>query len=333
MKRQKLYWAVMVIAVCLLVFFLYTLLHEGGHALTGLLLGAKITDFNLDFITLGAHVGLDGDFSAAQHALISLAGVGLPLIVLALYLGFSPQKLNPVAELFRLFVSVGTLFSLLAWVVLPVLTMAGVTARDDAVNFLGRTGMHPLALSAAALLIFTAGVFGYFKRAGGPRAIWGLLHTGYTQMDMPEARRTMGIILGSLAAAVAAALAAGAFANSGSFYSAGTGIPEGYELLAEADLGEPMESRVVGSFVLEETVSVNLYVSIRNFKADVLEVVVEGPDGFRSSIVRGEGYSGEQDRIETGWEEMPPGEYRVIVTGRNASGILQVFIQKGLSQK
>ena len=52
------------IATLLLVLLItalsYTALHEGGHALAGLSFGGRITDFNVNFFNLGAHVGIDG---------------------------------------------------------------------------------------------------------------------------------------------------------------------------------------------------------------------------------------------------------------------------------
>ncbi len=48
----------LVIFVCIFVFFMYAFLHEGGHALAGMLFGQTVTDFNVNFLTFNANVGL-----------------------------------------------------------------------------------------------------------------------------------------------------------------------------------------------------------------------------------------------------------------------------------
>ena len=46
--------------VFVFVFFLYTFLHEAGHAMAGWLLGQSLAEFDVSFWDLSAHVGLTG---------------------------------------------------------------------------------------------------------------------------------------------------------------------------------------------------------------------------------------------------------------------------------
>ena len=52
--------AALVLFVFLFVFFLYTFLHEGGHALAGLFFGQSLTEFDVSFWDFSAHVGMAG---------------------------------------------------------------------------------------------------------------------------------------------------------------------------------------------------------------------------------------------------------------------------------
>ncbi len=46
--------------VALFVFFMYTFLHEAGHALIGLLFGQSLTEFDVSFWDFSADVGMAG---------------------------------------------------------------------------------------------------------------------------------------------------------------------------------------------------------------------------------------------------------------------------------
>lgn len=70
------------IAAPLLIFFLlaylYTLLHEGGHALVGIIYGGRIDSFVLGF---NAHVAIrEANFTQIGESLFNSAGVLLPAI-------------------------------------------------------------------------------------------------------------------------------------------------------------------------------------------------------------------------------------------------------------
>lgn len=95
---------VLFLAIMLFIVFMYTFLHEGGHALVAVLSGATLTTFSLSVIDLGAHVDYTGTLTPAQTVVNNLAGAGLPL---------------------------------LAWVVLPVLFLAGNAPSDDDVVLTG----------------------------------------------------------------------------------------------------------------------------------------------------------------------------------------------------
>lgn len=65
------------VAAALCALFAYTLVHEGGHALVGLLAGQRLVEFDVSFFTLGAHARMAGDIAGAWRSLQTIAGAGL----------------------------------------------------------------------------------------------------------------------------------------------------------------------------------------------------------------------------------------------------------------
>src|SRR5512139_764621 len=76
-----------ILFVTLFVLFIYTFLHEAGHAFAGWLFGQSLTEFDSSFWDLSAHVGLTGgNLTQMQLAIRSAAGVLLPLVVWAIFI-------------------------------------------------------------------------------------------------------------------------------------------------------------------------------------------------------------------------------------------------------
>ena len=155
--------------ITLFVFFLYTFLHESGHALIGVLSGGTITSFSVNFFDLSAHVGMTGQFTPAQAVANNLAGVSLPLLV---WLGFMlvvPKRANFALESIKVVGSAMFLSSLLAWIILPLIFWAGQAPRDDVINFLSNSRIHPLWVTIVALLAYISGWLLFAKKIGGLR--------------------------------------------------------------------------------------------------------------------------------------------------------------------
>lgn len=136
----------------LLVYF-YTFLHEGGHAIVALLWGGKVVKFVLG---VNAYVRTAGSaFTPFSEALFHAAGVLFPVIFLLLALVFyRPQVKKPFYHLFYAELWLCITVSLWAWVIIPLVTLfAAGPAHDDTIKFLRVTGLHPLIVTAAAILI------------------------------------------------------------------------------------------------------------------------------------------------------------------------------------
>ena len=118
--------SVLLLVVLLFVFFLYTFLHESGHALAGWLFGQSLTEFNISFWDLSAHVGLTGgELTQPQLAVQAAAGVSLPLLIWTIFISLVPRKANFALETLKLVSSMAVVNTLLAWIVLPFYLFSG----------------------------------------------------------------------------------------------------------------------------------------------------------------------------------------------------------------
>lgn len=304
----------------LFVIFTYTVVHELGHGLAGLAFGGKITRFNVNFFNLDAAVGLSGNFSSLQHAVISAAGVGCTLLAALAVLLLIPRRANWILQMLKLFTAACVLGTLLVWIFFPVFVFFGkAPGSDDAINFLNYTGFHPLAVSLAAVLIFAGGIWLYRRRSDPER---GTLARLRESSDLsPGARRTIVVVTVLLVVGLATGLLTGGFTAKG-----GGAPPAGYRLAAEVDLsaGE-MTTEPVGGFRLDQPAAGGVYLLIQSIETNYLDVSLEGPQGYRQLILHGEAYqAGEQTAHFE--EPLPVGEYQVVVTSESESGTLKVYV-------
>ena len=141
----------LILFIGLFVFFMYTFLHEGGHAIAGLLFGQSLTEFDVSFWDFSAHVGLVGsELTETQLAVKAMTGAVLPLIVWAVFISLVARKSNFVLEVMILISSMTIVNTLLAWIVLPILFFLEKAPPDDVTNFLRHSQMPPLLLTFVA---------------------------------------------------------------------------------------------------------------------------------------------------------------------------------------
>jgi hypothetical protein len=256
------------------IIFTYTTLHEAGHALVGLLSGGRLTSFSIDFITFGAHAGIQGEFTTAQQALIAVSGVGLPLVVwTAFLLLVPPAPRDPVLARLLLVGTAGVNGSLLAWVIVPLVLLAGGTARDDSANFIRLTGVHPLLVAAAALLVIAGGVGLYLRRSGGLRQAVGTMRTPLHKPGDSPTLWAMGVVLVFMAA-----LAGGAGLLVRETREAA--VPAGYEQAFSIECsGQAHREDVIYTFQLDGPARASFFFVFDDFKHGPLKLALTGPDG------------------------------------------------------
>lgn len=142
---------------------LYIVLHEGGHALTAVLCGARITQFRI----LDAYMTYEGGaFTPFTLSLFHISGMLLPVLVSILYMLAYRNKIESI--FYRIFSFLFILIptgSILAWVLVPVLYLMGQAPRtDDAAKFINSSGFSPWIVLLGAVLLFACCLFLAWKK-------------------------------------------------------------------------------------------------------------------------------------------------------------------------
>ena len=143
--------------------YVYTFLHEGGHALVGVLYGGTIEKFVLG---LNAHVRISGaSFTPFGAALFHAAGVLLPVMILVIALAvYKTSHKNIHYHLFHGLFGFGIIGSLFAWIAIPVMAMfSEPPAGDDVTKFLQTTGIHPVMVILATAAVMAIMLFWIVK--------------------------------------------------------------------------------------------------------------------------------------------------------------------------
>jgi hypothetical protein len=314
-----------ILFVALFVFFIYTFLHETGHALTGWFFGQSLTEFDASFWDLSAHVGLTGgNLTQMQLAIRSAAGVLLPLLLWAIFISLVPRKGSFTLETLKLLSSMIVVNTLLAWIVLPVLFLFGKAPSNDVTSFLNYSQMPPLLLSFTALVLYANCWMFFLSRIDGFRSELMMFST--TQIDDLDGgtRATLGIMTGVMVvcATLVFVLNLQAAVNPSGRFSP----PDGFARAAEIDLSaRSYASETIAWFTVHEKSSAGVFVVINNIDTTYFDLSVAGPDGTNSIVLHGEGYSASQDGGL--WEKtLQPGTYHVVLTSDQSAGTAAVYL-------
>ena len=149
-------------ASILILIPLYVALHEGGHALTAVLCGARITQFRI----LGAYMAYEGGRFTSLLSLFHISGMLLPVLVSILYsLAYRSRIESIFYRIFSfLFILIPT-GSILAWVIVPILYLLGQAPQtDDAAKFIDSSGLSPWVVLLGAILLFACCLFLAWKK-------------------------------------------------------------------------------------------------------------------------------------------------------------------------
>jgi hypothetical protein len=323
---QALYAAGVVLVLALFLLVIYTFLHEGGHALVGLLFGGTLTEFDLNPLNLSAHVGIEGNFTTFQNCTIAVAGVSFPLLIWGAFVSLAPRRPNMVVESVRLIGSLAVLNTLLVWIVIPILYINGGRPGDDSTNFLNYSGVPPLVVTDAVLIIYVSGWAFYFRRIGGLRAIRDLifrLRFRTDEFSAPAAGRALLVLMlsGSLVAASSWALSAYLTAANP------LGLPAGYIQATTINLNEKSYAdETIYRFTLDEPATVSLYIVLQDIRSGPLEISLIGPNGYHNTFLKFDANS---------WADQAIGRAKVHPTGMaldNGEYKLHVTAPKGPGQ-
>jgi len=186
--------SLLIVLLVLLIAFLYTFLHEAGHAVAGILCGGTLHEFEGGFLSPTAHTLVLGRFSPVQRSLIQLAGTAFPLLLWAAFLLAAPRRVNPLLATFRTLTTTAVLATLLPWITTP-LQHAGSDgpATSDVAQFLNASASSPWLLAASSAAVLVAGVVLFLRRIEGlPQELMAL--TACEEFFSAASRRHQALI-------------------------------------------------------------------------------------------------------------------------------------------
>ena len=145
--------------------FLYILLHEFGHMIVMLSVGATITDFSI----FTAHVSADGgNYTDLSDMFMNVNGALLPLIISYLYtLLYKKGSTKSFYRIFSYMVTLIPIGSMLAWIFIPFAYLQeNAPINDDVTKFLTVfcESYHPLIVSVMAVILIGMDVFLMIKK-------------------------------------------------------------------------------------------------------------------------------------------------------------------------
>jgi hypothetical protein len=319
----------LLLLITLFTVFMYTFLHEAGHALVGLLFGGQINAFSVNFFDLSAHVGISGDFTRFQRTIMNLAGVSLPFLAWLVFILATPKKSNLAIEIFKVTSALFVLNVFLVWIVFPFLYMRGSAPSDDATHFLNNSGAPPLLVAGLFLLLSLGGWALFLSKIDGVRNEIALFRNPGEGWLTPGAQKTLGGMAGVFVLAALGAFAANGFRLTTPPLAKPGQPPPGYSLVETIRLNEREHTEEsLLSFTLDRSETVGIFLLIQDIDTEYFDVKLAGPDQYSKLFIHGEGYA-------TGFdsslyeERLKPGEYHLILTSLKSPGVLAVYA-KGL---
>ena len=314
-----------ILFVTLFVFFLYTFLHEAGHALAGWLFGQSLTEFDASFWDLSAHVSMSGGvLTRTQLAIQVAAGTLLPLLVWAIFMSLVPRKSSFVLETLKLISSMVVVNTLLTWIFIPILFLFDKAPSDDVANFLNYSHMPPLLLTFTALLLYANCWMFFLSRIDGFRNELLMFHTAEFHEPDGGTRKAIGIMAGIMAACAILIFAINIQTAGSDRFSP----PQGYAKVAEIDLStRAYPSETIARFTLDQKSSTGVFIVVNNINTTYFDLSVAGPEGTRSTVLHGEGYNASQDGGL--WQQtLPSGEYWLVLTSDQSAGTASIYLKK-----
>ena len=312
--------------VVLFVFFIYTFLHESGHAITGLLFGQSLTEFNINFWNFSAHVGMvGGKLTQSQLAVQSAAGAILPLLLWTIFISVVPRKSNFTLEVLKLISSMAIVNTLLAWIVLPLLFILGKEPSDDVTNFLRHSQMPPLLLIVTAIILYMGGWLLFLSKIDGLRNEFLLFNQTAYEKLLTGARTTIPVMASLMLFCAVLVFALNISASKKQLNKFTP--PQDFEPIAQIDLPtRAYSAETLREFSLESSTYVSVFIAIHNIDTQYFDLSITGPNGFRSVVLHGEGYNAFQDGGL--WEQnLNPGTYQVVLTSYQSPGTASVYLK------
>jgi hypothetical protein len=318
---DRLKFAGFTLLIALAVALAYTTLHEGGHALAGLVFGGRISEFDVNFFNLGAHVNIDGGFNRSQSAVINVSGTGLPLLTWLVLILVLPKKGSTLAQWTKFISSAGTLCSLLAWVIIPFLYFKNsAPAGDDVTKFIANIGLPPLVVAFSALALFTGGWLLFALHIERMQTALRVLFTSNAKSFPVWRWALVGVV-------IIAVLAGAGMLVTATLGSDPAQPPKGYELAATIDLsGRDTQEETIALINLAKAGDAAIFLRITGIETRYIEVMLVPPQGDPLMLLHSEDFSSEASVSQYQYR-LPAGEYKITLTSLKSPGILKVYIR------
>ncbi len=318
---DRLRFAGFTLLIALAVALVYTTLHEAGHALAGLAFGGRISEFDVNFFNLGAHVNIDGGFNRSQNAVINVSGAALPLLVWLVLILVLPKNDSPLVQWTKFITSAGTLCSLLAWVIIPFLYLKNTAPiGDDATKFIANSGLPPLVVAFCALILFAGGWLLFALRFAGMPTVLRVLFIG----DGTPVKAWRWVLTGLVV--VAALVGVGLLVTS-TQGSDSAQPPKGYNLAATVDLsGRDVQAETIARFSLAEAGDAAIFLRITGIHIRYIDVRLVPSQGDPLLLLQHEDFSS-QASVSQVRVRLPSGDYKIALTSLKSPGILKVYFR------
>lgn len=312
--------------VFFVVLVVYTFLHEGGHALVGVLSGGRLTGFSINFFNFSAHASIDGELSVFQRSLMSIAGISMPYLVWAVWLLLTPVHNHSLLEALKAISSLAVINSLLAWIFIPILFLAGKTPADDSTTFLTLTQTPPLLIAAGALFFYLAGWLLLRSRLeGGFHGLVQRLRHPLEDLLHPDNRRTFRQML-----AICLLFGSAGVALSSMYRGvAGHPVPSGYQEVVKIALAQRgYQDETIYTLDLPEESSVSLYFELKDIHQGPIKISLSTPDGNEQVFFQ------DGSKFDAGWAsinpkglKLPAGKYQILMTlPQDARGSVGIYV-------
>ncbi len=153
-----------IVLLVIVILYVYTFLHEGGHALTVLLYGGDINSFVLG---LKAHISYDNaNFTVSGEALNQMAGTALPVLIgMVMFIFYNKKNKAYIYHIGYILTAAMLTGSLLSWVFIPIISLFQMPPQgDDVTKFLNIADVNPIYVSLIALLVMSGLVYLILKK-------------------------------------------------------------------------------------------------------------------------------------------------------------------------
>ena len=313
--------------VLLFVVFIYTFLHEAGHAIVGFAFGQSLTEFNVSFWDFSAHVDMAGGMlTHPQLAVQAIAGASLPLFVWLIFIGLVPRKADFILEALKLISSLAVLNTLLAWILIPLLFIFGkAPPSDDVSHALRYSQMWPLLMVCIALILYILGWAYFLSKIAGLRNEFLLFRIQESEGLTAGTHTLIPWMTGIMAFCLVLVFLINNPATNDPFTKLTP--PPGFEVVAEVKLSrQAYSTEALTEFSLDKPTEVGVFIVVRNINTSYFDLSITGLNGYKAVILHGEGYSAARDGGL--WEaSLLPGTYQLVLTSNQSGGTASVFLK------